>query len=76
MRALALVAALLAGCASQPPALYQTLTSEQSVGELRGQTAIGIDGPLVRWHCTYGALHGEVTVEETAAYCAPFRVLP
>ena len=76
MRVLTLAVALLAGCASQPPALYRTLTSEQSVGELRGQTAIGIDGALVRWRCTYGALQGQVTVEETAAYCAPFRVLP
>jgi hypothetical protein len=68
--------ALLAGCASQPPALYQTLTSEQTVGELRAQTAIGTDGPMVRWRCTYRARQGEVTVEETAAYCAPYRVLP
>jgi hypothetical protein len=45
------------------------------VGELRGQTAIGIDGPMVRWRCTYGVRQGEVTVEETAAYCAHYRVL-
>ena len=76
MRAVALAAALLAGCASQPPALYHTLTSEQTVGELRGQTAIGIDAPMVRWRCTYGAPHGEITVEETAANCPPYRVLP
>ena len=76
MRAVALAGALLAGCASQPHASYQTLTSEQTVGELRGQTAIGTDGPVVRWRCTYGAPQGEVTVEETAAYCAPYRVLP
>jgi hypothetical protein len=76
MRGVTLAAALLAGCASQPPALYQTLTSEQTVGELRGQTAIGIDGPMVRWRCTYGAPQGGVTVEETAAYCASHRVLP
>jgi len=76
MKAVILVAALLAGCASQPPALYRTLTSEQTVGELRGQTAIGIDGPMVRWRCTYGALQKEVTVEETSAYCAQYRVLP
>ena len=76
MRGVTLAAALLAGCASQPPALYRTLTSEQTVGELRGQTAIGTDGPMVRWRCTYSAHQGEVTVEETAAYCAPYRVLP
>jgi len=76
MRAVTLAAVLLAGCASQPPALYQTLTSEQKVGELRGQTAIGTEGPMVHWRCTYGAPQGEVTVEETAAYCAPYRVLP
>ena len=76
MRAVTLAAVLLVGCASQPPALYRTLTSEQMVGELRGQTAIGIDGPMVRWRCTYGAPQGGVTVEETAAYCAPHRVLP
>jgi len=76
MRGVTLAAALLAGCASQPPALYQTLTSEQTVGELRGQAAIGIDGLMVRWRCTYGAQQGEVTVEETAAYCAPYRPLP
>ena len=76
MRAVTLAAALLAGCASQPPALYHTLTSAQTVGELRGQTAVGIDGPMVRWRCTYGAQQGEMTVEETAAYCAPYRPLP
>jgi len=76
MRAVTLAVTLLAGCASQPPALYKTLTSEQTVGELRGQTAIGIDGSVVRWRCTYGARQGEVTVEETAAYCPPHRVLP
>jgi len=76
MRAVALAAALLAGCASQPPGLYKTLTSEQTMGELRGQTAIGIDGPMVRWRCTYSAQQREATVEETAAYCAPSRVLP
>jgi hypothetical protein len=76
MRAVTLVGALLAGCASQPPALYQTLTSEQTVGELRGQTAIGIDGPMVRWRCTYSAPQGKVAVDETATYCAPHRVLP
>jgi hypothetical protein len=75
MRAVTLAAALLAGCASQSPALYHTLTSEQTVGELRGQTAIGIDGATVRWRCTYGAPQEEVTVEETAAYCPPYRVL-
>ena len=75
MRALTLAAALLAGCASQPPAAYKTLTSEQTVGELHGQTAIGIDGHTVRWRCTYGA-HGEVTIEQTAASCAPYRALP
>ena len=76
MRAVTLAAALLAGCASQPPALYHSLTSEQTVGELHRQTAIGIDGPTVRWRCTYGTLQGEVTVVETAANCAPYRVLP
>ena len=76
MRAATLTVALLAGCASQPPALYHTLTSAQTVGELRGQTAVGIDGPMVRWRCTYGAQQGEMTVEETAAYCAPYRPLP
>jgi hypothetical protein len=76
MRTATLAAVLLVGCASQPPTLYKTLTSEQTVGELRGQTAIGIDGPMVRWRCTYGAPQGEVTLEETAAYCAPHRVLP
>jgi hypothetical protein len=76
MRAVTLAAAVLAGCASQPPALYQTLTSEKTVGELRGQTAIGIEGAAVRWRCTYGVPSGEVTVEETAAYCAAHRVLP
>jgi len=76
MRAVALAVALLAGCASEPPGLYKTLTSEQTVGELRGQTAIGIDGPMVRWRCTYGALQQEVTVEETGASCAPYRVIP
>jgi hypothetical protein len=76
MRTATLAAVLLVGCASQPPALYQTLTSEQTVGELRGQTAIGIDGTMVRWRCTYRAPQGEVTLEETAAYCAPHRVLP
>jgi hypothetical protein len=76
MRAVTLAAVLLVGCASQPPALYQTLTSEQTVGELLAQTAVGIDGPMVRWRCTYGAPQGKVTVEETAAYCAPHRVLP
>jgi len=76
MRTVTLAAALVAGCASQPPALYQTMTSEQKVGELRGQMAIGTEGPMVRWRCTYGASWGEVTVEETAAYCAPYRVLP
>lgn len=70
-----LAAALLVGCASQPPALYHTLTSEQTTGELRGQTAIGIDGSVVRWRCTYGALQGDVTVEETGAYCPPYRAL-
>ena len=75
MRTATLAAVLLVGCASQPPALYRTLTSEQTVGELRGQTAIGIDGPMVRWRCTYGVRQGEVTVEETAAYCAHYRVL-
>jgi hypothetical protein len=76
MRAVTLAAALLAGCASQPPASYHTLTSEQTMGELRGQTAIGIDGSVVRWRCTYGAIQGEVTVEETAAYCPPYRAVP
>jgi len=76
MRAVTLAAVLLAGCATQPPASYHTLTSGQTVGELRGQTAIGTDGPMIRWRCTYGAPQGEVTVEETAAYCAPHRVLP
>jgi hypothetical protein len=76
MRAVTLATALLAGCASEPPALYHTLSSEQPVGELRGQTAIGIDGSTVRWRCTYGVLKGEVTVEETAAYCAPYRGVP
>ena len=47
MRAATLTVALLAGCASQPPALYHSLTSAQTVGELRGQTAVGIDGPMV-----------------------------
>ena len=70
-----LAAALLAGCASQPPALYHTLTSEEPMGQLRGQTAIGIDGSMVRWRCTYGAQQGDVTVEETGAYCPPYRVL-
>ena len=73
MRAITLVAALLAGCASQPPALYHTLTSALPAGELRGQTAIGIDGPMVRWRCTYSAPNGEVTVEQTGSYCAPYR---
>jgi len=76
MRAVTLAAALLSGCASQSTALYHTLTSEQTLGELRGQAAIGIDGPMVRWRCTYGAQQGEVTVEETAASCAPYRLLP
>ena len=76
MRAVILAAALLAGCASQPPASYHTLTSEQAVGELRGQTAIGLDGPMVRWRCIYDAPQGKATVEETAAYCAPQQVLP
>jgi hypothetical protein len=76
MRGVTLAAALLAGCASQPPALYHTMSSDQKVAELRGQTAIGIDGSMVRWRCTYGAQQGDVTVEETAAYCAPYRVLP
>jgi len=76
MRAATLVVSLLAGCASQPPALYHTLTAEQTVGQLRGQTAIGIDGPMVHWRCTYRGPQGEVTVEETAAYCAAYRVLP
>jgi len=48
MRAVTLVMVLLVGCASQPPALYRTLSSDQTVGELRDQTAIGIDGPTVR----------------------------
>ena len=76
MRVVTLAAALLGGCASQQPALYHTLTSEQTVGELRGQTATGIEGSMVRWRCTYGAPKGEVTVEVTAAYCAQYRVLP
>lgn len=76
MRVVALAAALFSGCATQSPSLYNTLTSEQMVGELRGQTAIGIDGPMVRWRCTYGAQQREVTIEETAAYCAPHRMLP
>ena len=76
MRAVTLAAVLLAGCASQPPALYHTLTSERPMGELHGQTAIGIDGSMVRWRCTYGAPQGEVTVEETATYCEPYRLLP
>jgi hypothetical protein len=76
MKTLPIAAALLAGCASQPHASYHTLTSQQKAGELRRQTAIGIDGPMVRWRCTYGTLQGDVTVEETAAYCAPHRVLP
>jgi hypothetical protein len=76
MRAVTLAAALLAGCASHPPASYHTLTSEQAVGELRGQTAIGIDGPMVRWRCTYDAPPGKATVEQTAAYCAPHHALP
>ncbi len=75
MRAVSLAAALLAGCASYPPASYHTLTSEQTTGELRGQKAIGINGPTVRWQCTYDAPQGQVTVEETAAYCAPHQVL-
>jgi hypothetical protein len=76
MRAATLAAALLAGCASQPPALYNTLTSEQPTGELRGQTAIGIDGATVRWRCTYAAHQGQVTIEETAPQCAPYQPLP
>ena len=76
MRAIPLAVALLAGCAGQQSDLYQTLTSKQTVGELRGQTAIGTDGSMVRWRCTYGTLQGDVTVEETAPYCAPHRVLP
>jgi len=56
--------------------LYNTLTSEQTLGELHGQTAIGIDGAMVRWSCTYGAQQRVVTVEETAAYCAPRRMIP
>jgi hypothetical protein len=51
------------------------LTSEQTTGELRGQKAIGINGPTVRWQCTYDAPQGQVTVEQTAAYCAPHQVL-
>jgi hypothetical protein len=74
MRAIILAVALLAGCASQSTAPYHTLTSEQPVGELRAQTAIGIDGPKVRWRCTYGAASGQVTVEQTGASCAPYRV--
>jgi hypothetical protein len=76
MKAVTLITALLVGCASQPPALYRTLSSDQAVGELRDQTAIGIDGPTVRWRCTYAAVEGNVTVEETGAYCTPHRVLP
>jgi len=75
MRAVTLVAVLLVGCTSQPPALYHTMTSEKTMGELRGQTAIGIDGPMVRWRCTYGASRGDVIVEETAASCAPYHAL-
>ena len=75
MRAVTLAAALLAGCASHPPASYHTLTSEQTMGELREQKAIGINGPMVRWQCIYDAPQGQVTVEETAAYCAPQQVL-
>jgi hypothetical protein len=75
MRAVTLAAALLAGCATQPPASYHTLTSEQTTGELRGQTAIGINGPTVRWRCTYDTPQGKATVEESAAYCAPHQVL-
>ena len=75
MRGITLAAALLAGCTSQLPASYRTLTSQQKVGELRAQTAIGTEGSMVRWRCTYGAPGGEVTVQETAAYCAPYRVL-
>ena len=74
MRTATLAAVLLVGCASQPPALYHMLTSEETVGELRGQTAIGIDGSAVRWRCTYGAREEQVTVEETAASCPPHRV--
>ena len=74
MRTIILAVALLAGCASQPTALYHTLTSEQPGGELRGQEAIGIEGPVVRWRCTYGAPNGAVTVEETGASCPPYRV--
>ena len=76
MRVGTVAAVLLAGCASQPPASYHTLTSEQPVSELRAQMAIGIDGARVRWRCTYGAPEGEVTVEETGAYCAPYRASP
>jgi hypothetical protein len=46
------------------------------VGELRVQKAIGIDGSMVRWRCTYGAPKEEVTVEQTGASCAPYRVSP
>jgi starvation-inducible outer membrane lipoprotein len=76
VKAVTLVMVLLAGCASQPPALYRTLSSDQAVGELRDQTAIGIEGSTVRWRCTYAALEVHVTVEETGAYCTPHRVLP
>ncbi len=75
MLALALMALAAAGCAH--PHLYHTLTSEPVPrgGELVLSEAIGIDGPTVRWRCTYywATTGQEFTVEQSAPSCDSHR---
>lgn len=76
--AIALMVLATAGCAH--PHLYHTQTSGPvpRVGELVLPVAIGIDGPTVRWRCTYAAVDTgqKLTVEQSAPSCDYHRVIP
>ena len=72
------VAVAAAACANPHP--YHTLTSEPvaGVGELVLPVAIGLDGPTVRWRCTYDVADTgqKFTVEQSAPFCDHHRVIP
>ena len=78
LAAIALMALAAAACAHPRP--YHTLTSEPvpRVGELVLPLAVGIDGPMVRWQCTYSAADTgqKFTVEQSAPVCDYNRVIP
>ena len=74
----ALMALAAAACAETRP--YHTLTSEPAprVGKLVLPVAIDIDGPNVRWRCTYDVADTgqQFTVEQSAPFCYYHRVTP